>query len=79
MTTIAKGSGFTTRDIVSVLQRKLAEDFVGLLEGMGMGGPRKRDERDAHRASFTHGMKAMLHRLEQMGIVTVLADTPRKG
>lgn len=76
MTTIAKGSGITTRDLMARLCAKSADDFMRMLRDMGGDGPVKREMREQCTLAFRQGMAAMLSHLEKMGIVVVLAETP---
>lgn len=75
MTTIAKGSGFTTRAIMKRLQDANASQFSAQLTAMGVGAGRlKKSEVQSAVQAFKAGARAMLMHLENMGVVVVMAD-----
>jgi len=65
-----RGSGITTRAIVTELQKLSAEEYVRTLEGFQQ--PKKKIA-DMN-AAFKDGMRTMLMHLERMGVIKIVRE-----
>jgi hypothetical protein len=68
----SKGSGVTTREMMTMLRKELISQHRAHLEAMGRGFSKKC--REDMQAGFSDGMTSLLVSLERMHIVTVYDD-----